>query len=154
MVTSSISSPMRRRSIFSICMTSSLMCTMPGFERLAAAEGEQLVSESAAAFGGAADLFERGALRLLEVAAGQQHVAVAGDDGQQVIEIVRDAAGEPPDRFHLLRLAELLFEASALAAHAGRADFALDGGVQAHQIAAGQVVGGARLQSGRGHRRP
>ena len=34
-----------------------------GFERLPAAEREQLVGERAAAFGGAADLFERGALR-------------------------------------------------------------------------------------------
>ena len=37
------------------------------------------------------------------------HVRVADDRGEQVVEVVRDAAGEPADRFHLLRLAELLF---------------------------------------------
>src|SRR3989475_12244562 len=34
--------------------------------------------------------------------------------GQQIVEIVRDAAGEPPDRLHLLRLAVLHFELSHL----------------------------------------
>ena len=29
------------------------------------------------------------------------------DDGEQVVEVVRDAAGEPADRLHLLRLLEL-----------------------------------------------
>ena len=37
-----------------------------------------------------------------------QHVAVADDDRQQVVEIVRDAAGETADRFELLRLPELI----------------------------------------------
>ena len=30
------------------------------------------------------------------------------DGHEQVVEIVRDAAGEPADRLHLLRLAQLL----------------------------------------------
>ena len=30
--------------------------------------------------------------------------------GEQVVEVVRDAAGEPADGLHLLRLAELLLE--------------------------------------------
>ncbi len=40
-----------------------------------------------------------------------EHVRVAEDDGQDVVEVEGDAAGEPAHRFHLLRLAEL---ASAL----------------------------------------
>ena len=37
-----------------------------------------------------------------------EHLGVAVDGHQQVVEVVRDAAGEPADRFHLLRLAQLL----------------------------------------------
>src|SRR6266545_475198 len=37
------------------------------------------------------------------------------DDRQQVVEVVRDAAGELADRFHLLGLPQLLFEALPLA---------------------------------------
>ena len=38
-----------------------------------------------------------------------QQLEVAADDLQHVIEVVRNAAGELPDRFHLLRLAQLRF---------------------------------------------
>jgi hypothetical protein len=36
------------------------------------------------------------------------------DDREQVVEVVRDAAGEPPDRLHPLGLDEPLLEAPAL----------------------------------------
>ena len=36
----------------------------------------------------------------------------ADDAGQQIVEIVRDAAGQLADRFHLLRLAQLLLGAA------------------------------------------
>ncbi len=39
----------------------------------------------------------------------RQDLDRAGDDGEDVVEVVRDAAGELPDRFHLLRLAKLRF---------------------------------------------
>ena len=38
----------------------------------------------------------------------------ADDAGQQIVEIVRDAAGELADRFHLLRLPELFLQVLAL----------------------------------------
>ena len=41
----------------------------------------------------------------------RRHLDVAEDRRQQIVEIVRDAAGEPADAFHLLRLQELRFEA-------------------------------------------
>ena len=34
-----------------------------------------------------------------------QHFGAAGDHGQQVVEVVRGAAGEPADRLDLVRLA-------------------------------------------------
>ena len=43
-------------------------------------------------------------------AASSSELAVAEDDRQQVVEVVRDAAGELADRLHLLRLAQLLLE--------------------------------------------
>ena len=41
-------------------------------------------------------------------------MAVTGDDGQQVIEIVRHAAGQPAQRFHFAGLAELFLQNGAL----------------------------------------
>src|SRR5690348_10692698 len=108
---------------------------------LAAAEREQLVGEGAAAFGGAANLLQRRALVLLQIAAAQQQIAVTGDDRKQIVEIVRNTAGEPADRLHLLRLAELLLEPIALAPEACGAEFAFHGSVQPHQIAARKVIG-------------
>ena len=47
-------------------------------------------------------------------AAQQQQVAEADHRGQQIVEVVRDAAGQLADRLHLLRLGELDFEALLL----------------------------------------
>ena len=44
-------------------------------------------------------------------AAGQQQRGMAVDDGEDVVEIVGDAAGELADGFHFLGLAQLLFQA-------------------------------------------
>ena len=44
-----------------------------------------------------------------------QELAVAGDRGQEVVEVVRDAAGEAADRLHLLRLAQLRLELAPVA---------------------------------------
>jgi hypothetical protein len=42
---------------------------------------------------------------------GARHVLEhAPDDGEEVVEVVRDAAGEPPERFELLRLTEALLQ--------------------------------------------
>ena len=44
----------------------------------------------------------------------ERQLAVANDDVQQIIEIVRDPAGELADGFHLLRLPQLLLNALLL----------------------------------------
>jgi hypothetical protein len=41
-------------------------------------------------------------------------IGVTGDDGEDVAEVVRDAAGEPADRLHPLGAAKLLLEPCAL----------------------------------------
>ena len=40
----------------------------------------------------------------------EQQLAVSENHRQQIVEVVRDAAGQPADRFHLLRLLILLLE--------------------------------------------
>ncbi len=38
-----------------------------------------------------------------------QRFEISDDDGEQIVEVVGDAAGELPDTFHFLRLAQPLF---------------------------------------------
>ena len=45
----------------------------------------------------------------------EKNSAIAGDDRQQIVEIVRDAAGQLADGFHLLRLTQLCLELQAIA---------------------------------------
>ncbi len=78
-------------------------------QRLFAREGQQMFGQLAAALGRFVDHlgdgFEFGAIgdRFGQDPDG------AGDDGQDVVEVVRDAAGQLADRFHLLGLAVLRF---------------------------------------------
>ena len=77
-------------------------------ERLAAREGEQAVRQGRRAL--------RGALRGRDVTLdvsdpslrdpGGEQLQAADNPGQQVVEVVRDAARELADRLHLLRLAQ------------------------------------------------
>jgi hypothetical protein len=74
-------------------------------EHLLAAEGEQLAREVGGSLPGVEDLSELGARGVVGARSAEQGVAVAVDDQQQVVEVVRDAAGQSPDRLHLLRVA-------------------------------------------------
>src|SRR5581483_7496082 len=74
---------------------------------LAAREGEQLPRQPFAAASGAADRLDRlCVLGVLELA--RENLRVTGNDHQQVVEVVRNAARKLPERFHLLRLRESL----------------------------------------------
>ena len=78
-------------------------------ERLSPAEGEQLSSELRAILRRVVSLF--GELALLGIAETRgEHFQIGDDRRQEVVEIVRDAAGELADRLHLLRLAKLVFD--------------------------------------------
>ena len=46
-------------------------------------------------------------------------IDIADDDGQQIVEIVGDAAGELADRLHLLRLAQRFFRLLAIGDRGG-----------------------------------
>ena len=77
-------------------------------QHLPPAEGQQLLRERGRPLAGALDF-----KHLLDggLVAGQRIVkqaAVADDGREQVVEVVSDAAGEPADGLHFLRLAKML----------------------------------------------
>ena len=77
---------------------------------LLAREGQQLAHEIGGAVGVLLDLHDVGEGRVARPEPHQQQIAEADHRRQQVVEIVRDAAGELSDRLHLLRLRELHLE--------------------------------------------
>ena len=79
-------------------------------EDLLPAERQELARERGGALAGVPDLQQVGAQRGVARQVERRQLRGAVDHGQQVVEVVGDAAGEPPDALHLLRLAELLFE--------------------------------------------
>ena len=91
-------------------------------ERLLPAEGEQLSRQDAGAFGGRADLGDVLRFRALHPDVVEQQIAVAEDRGQEIIEVVRDAAGQLAERFHLLRTQHLILQLLALGDVHERAD--------------------------------
>ena len=83
---------------------------------LLAAEGEQLPRQRRRQGGRCPDLVDATAQLILAGSdLGARELAVARDRLQDVVELVRDAAGEAPDRLHPLRVAELLIELALLA---------------------------------------
>ena len=74
-----------------------------------AAEGQELAGERSGAQTCLLDLLGVPALRIGVPLATLQLVGVADDDAQQVVEVMSDSSREPPDGFHLVRLAKLLF---------------------------------------------
>ena len=81
-------------------------------EHLPPAERQELARELARAPCRVVDLLELGAAALPHA----QQLAVAQDDGEQVVEVVGDAAGQAADAFELLRLQQLRLQLIALGA--------------------------------------
>ena len=81
-----------------------------GVQGLLAREGEQLLDQRGRAVRVLLDLVEVGVFGVGLVAPQHQQVAMAGDRGQQVVEVVGDAARQLADRLHLLALDELFLE--------------------------------------------
>src|SRR5215472_2415029 len=79
----------------------------PRAERLAPTKSEQTAGELRAKLCGALRLLDELAVSRL-VDARLEHLEIAGDHCQEVVEVVGEAASELPDRLHLLRLAEVL----------------------------------------------
>ncbi|CAA9532411.1 MAG: hypothetical protein AVDCRST_MAG91-3087 [uncultured Sphingomonadaceae bacterium] len=84
----------------------------PGVEPRLAGEGEQLLGEFGSALRRALGVVEV-AYRLLVDPPLADQFQIARDDLQQVVEIVREARSQLPDRLHLLRLAERVLRRAA-----------------------------------------
>ena len=78
-------------------------------QRLAAGEGEQMLDQLAAAFRRLVDQLGGLLQPRLVLEARDQRFGGAGDHGQHVVEVVRDAAGELADGVQFLRLQQLVF---------------------------------------------
>ena len=105
---------MSRRSRCDSSASTSVMLRTRGCRRLLAREGQQLAHQVGGAVGVLLDLHDVGEGRIARPEAQQQQIAEADHRGQQIVEVVRDAAGELAHRLHLLRLRELRFEALLL----------------------------------------
>ena len=91
-------------------------------QHLAAAEGEQLLRQLGGTVGGALDLAEVAAKLDVVGCPLEQERGVAGDAGEQVVEVVRDASREPAEALELLRAQELRFQPLPLGAVAQECD--------------------------------
>ncbi len=77
---------------------------------LLARERQQIRRQAADALGGAEDLLHFGAQRTRGGQTVQQLFAVAGQDHEHVVQVMRHAGGQPAHRFHALGLHHLLFQ--------------------------------------------
>ncbi len=79
------------------------------------AEAQELLRHGGGLAGRLLDVQQLGHhLVMLRFESGGDQLSVECDDRQQVVEVVRDAAGELPDGLHLLRLSQLRLERSLL----------------------------------------
>jgi hypothetical protein len=85
-----------------------------GLQHLPAREGQELAGERRGLLAGRHDLVEAAAMGGLGGAALEPELSVADDRREQVVEVVGHAPGELADRFHALRLAQLLLELALL----------------------------------------
>ena len=83
-------------------------------QHLLAREGQKLSRQPRRALTRFANLFEIFVPGMPLSRLGEQNIAVTQNRRQDVVEVVCHAAGEPPDRFHLLGLDQLRLELLAL----------------------------------------
>ncbi|MFT3766272.1 MAG: hypothetical protein QM820_12285 [Minicystis sp.] len=95
-------------------------------EDLAPAEGQELTGQAAGALAGVEDDLGVAAHRTLLLHRAEDALAAAVDDGEQVVEVVGDAAGELADDLHLLGLVQVFLEPLALGHVGGHDDDAID----------------------------
>ena len=79
-------------------------------KNLLPAEGQQLSGECGSPLGSFVDLFSVAACVAVSRQILEQKCGVAEDRGEQIVKVVRDTAGELPDRLHSLRLPQLFFK--------------------------------------------
>ena len=80
-------------------------------QHLLPAERQQLARERRCALASRADRLDVVRCDPVGTRVREQQVAGTDDDGEQIVEVVSNAAGQLADRFHLLRLLELTLDA-------------------------------------------
>jgi hypothetical protein len=120
-----MSSPIRRRSSFDAHHT--------GLENLLPAERQQLTRQARSARCRVGNFLHVTSTRIALLEISEQQRAVAHDDSEQVVEIMRNATRQLSDCVHLLRLRQLLLEphltgevAYRVDQHAGRESRSID----------------------------
>ncbi len=93
---------------------------------LAAAEEEQLAGEIRGALSVNADLQQAFLDRLRYLLLHSSQFRLHHDGGENIVEIVRDAAGKPADGLHLLGVAQLFLQLATLGNIPGQTYYALD----------------------------
>ena len=81
-----------------------------GFQNLLAAEGQELTGQRSGALPRFLDLQAFLVQGIVRRQALLENLAVADDHTQQIIEVMGDPAGELPNGFHFLRLAQLFLQ--------------------------------------------
>src|SRR5262252_3274108 len=105
-----------------------------GPQGLAAREGEERLGQARSAISCAMERADH-ALGLLARHLALQEVEIAGNHGQEIVEIMRDAAGELADGFEFLRLSKPLARLLELLRHLEAA-----GDIARHTPEAGQAA--------------
>ena len=82
---------------------------------LTARERQELAREAAPAVGGVGDGGQLTAALRIALGLSRQGLGVGQDHHQEVVEVVRHAAGELSDRFHLAGVGELFLQRAAVA---------------------------------------
>lgn len=80
-----------------------------GGSDILAADGEELIGEADGALGALNYLLDIFLERVFGLETGADEAAIAGDDGEKVVEVVGHAAGEAGDGFHFLGVEKLEF---------------------------------------------
>src|SRR2546425_261525 len=83
-------------------------------QNLSAAESQKLACQGCGPTTRFLDLFDVLASKEIGTEAVEHKFTVAVDDRQQVVEVMRDAAGKPSDRLHFVSLTKLLFQSSSV----------------------------------------
>ena len=83
-------------------------------QHLLAAEGQQLAGQRRAAFAGALNFLHEVPGRRILAQFLKKDCAIAENDGHDVVEVVRHAASQSTDRFHFLRLPQLVFQLASI----------------------------------------
>ena len=104
----SICSPSVGRNSFAVSMTSALMSVSRGSSGCLRANASRCRVRSAPRSAASSIILAIAASYGTVFDGGDQNLDRSGDDGQDVVEVVRDAAGELADRFHLLGMPDAL----------------------------------------------